>query len=265
MAVGFTNLIDDDGSNTVGTLINKAELQLLVAGLVVTSTSTGAQNNWTPGVSGNTMIVWSGASDAAITGLAGGVAGVTAIFRNTGTKVATFAHLSGSSSAANQFTNSATVGTTPVAPGGSITYRHDGTNWKLIAHTQGAWITPTYAAGNFTASVSMTWTVDSGDVTNYSYKLESRSLTVTWYLQTTSVGGTPSTQLKIAIPNGFVASKASLHMCIQDDAAAGNVATFVLLTASGTTMDIYHSLGVGNWAAATNTTRVFGTITFEVN
>src|SRR6185295_3701711 len=40
-----------------------------------------------------------------------------------------------------------------------------------------SWITPSYSGGNFTANGSMTWTVDSGDVTTYAYKLlESKTM-----------------------------------------------------------------------------------------
>jgi hypothetical protein len=263
MAVSFTNLLNDDGSNTVGTLIDKAQFQALLMGAQVLSTSTGAQNNWTPGVDGHTFIEWNGAADAAITGLAGGQAGLSVCIRNVGVKVATFAYNSASSLLAARFVNTTSSGPTPIAAGGFICYRHDGTQWFEEAHEQGFWITPAYVAGDFTPSVG-TWTVDAGDITTYAYRLSGHTLTVSWYLQTTTVSGTP-TNLRIKIPNGFTAAKNSLHTVVHDDAGAGNAGSFCLVSASGTTIDTYKTYGTGSFANATNTTRLFGTITFEVN
>jgi hypothetical protein len=266
MAVTFNNLVNDSGGNTDGTLIDKAQFQLLLMGAVVASTSTGAQNNWAPGLDGHTLIEWAGASDAAITGLATGTAGQIAMIRNTGTKVATFAHLSGSSSAANQFSNSATSGVTPVASSGSVIYRHDGTNWKLIAHEQGDWITPTFDAAHYTGAGSMTWTLTSPDRSGGGYWLRGRHLTVYQTLDTTTVGGTLSQTLQVdkAAYGGFTASAIQFSDPIAIAADAGvNVEAYLQVNASGTLIRIIKkSLAV--WSAATNTTSVYFKIVFGV-
>jgi hypothetical protein len=262
MAVSFLNLVNDSGGNTDGTLIDKAQFQLLLMGAVVASTSTGAQNNWAPGLDGHTLIEWAGASDAAFTGLATGTAGQIAMIRNTGTKVGTFASLSGSSSAANQFTNSATSAPTPIAPGGWITYRHDGTNWKLVTHQQGALITPTYAAGTYTGSAG-SWTVDAGDVGTYAYKLDGRRLTVWFQLSTTTVASAGA-GLNIALPAGFVASAKTtiLPFFYNDNGGTTTVGTSEV--DPSTAIIRLLKVGFGNWAAATNTTAVFGLVDVEV-
>jgi hypothetical protein len=261
MAVTFNNLVNDDGSNTVGTLIDKAQFQLLLMGAVVTSTSTGAQNNWAPGLDGHTLFTWAGASDAAVTGLATGTAGQIAMIRNTSTtKVITFAHLSGSSSAANQFTNSATSGVTPVAPGGWIIYRHTGTNWQLVAHEQGAWITPTYAAGDFTAATG-TWTVDSGDRLLWKYRLAGRTLHVKFSLGTTSVSATP-VYLLGKIPGGYTSTADTTQPMQAQNAGAATAVGAV--SASATDLAFFSTIGGGPWGTATNNTAVNGTHVFEV-
>jgi hypothetical protein len=280
----YDTLIDDNGSNTVGTLWNKAavdhvyddvdaELARLdgrvdivkVDVVQTTRTDFGAQNNWPIGLTAqHTITRWAGSADLFVTGVAGGVAGVRWTFRNLGTFVAYFTHNSGASTIGNRLTNAATSGTTPVAPGGWATYQHDGTAWILITHEQGAWVTPTYSAGNFTSNVG-SWTVEAGDINAYAFRLSGRTLTVSWYLQTTSVTGTP-TQLRIAIPGGFTAGKASLHPLVHDDAGAGNAGSFCLLTGTGaTTIDNFKAYGGGAFANATNTTRLFATITIEIN
>jgi hypothetical protein len=231
---------------------------------VLTSSTTSNQNNWAPGISGDTVVFWSGAGDISITGVSnsGVTTGTRFKFVNTGTNVATFAHQSGSSSAGNKFRNAATSGGTPVAGSGYIEYQYDGTDWRLISHEQGAWITPTYAGGNYTASTG-TWTVDSGDVTTQAYLLRGRTLTVTFYLVTTSVSATPAS---LSIGNGawggFTLTKTGLTLFLNNDNGVGNAVGFIQLNAAGTTIPL--SKITGTWAAAANTTNVFGTIMFEV-
>jgi hypothetical protein len=271
----YNTLIDDDGSNTVGSLWNKAsvdhiyddvdaELARLDVAAVVGRSDTGTLHNWAPGLSGTTLIVWSGTADLIVTGFAATAIGQRVTFRNTGTKVAYFPHNSGSSSFGNRLQNAATSAATPVAPGGAASWVRDGSAWQLVSHMQGAWVTPAYSAANFTSNVG-SWTVDAGDIATYAYRLSGRDLVVSWYLQTTSVTGTP-TQLRIAIPGGYTAAKASLHPLVHDDNAAGNAGSFCLLTGAGaTTIDNFKAYGAGAFANATNTTRLFSTITIEIN
>ena len=122
MPVDFNSLVDDNGTGTTGTILDKAEMGTLLVGTVVPDTNTGTIHNWPPTLTPpRTLIEWSGAADFTCTGLAGGVAGYLVTVKNTGTKVATFAHASASSSAANRFTNVVTSGPTPIAPGGWVT------------------------------------------------------------------------------------------------------------------------------------------------
>lgn len=264
MPVTFNNLVNDSGSNLDGTLIDKAEFQALLMGTFSTKTDTGAVNNWAAGVDGHTFVEWSGASDAAFTGMAGGVTGLQVTVRNTGTKIATFAHNSGSSSVGNKFLNCATSGVTPVAPSGWIQYQYDGSFWQLIGHEQGAFITPAFSAGNFTANGAMTWTVASGDVTTYKYKLSGRELTVELSINTTTVAGTPNTQLNIAVPGGFTATSFVANLARMLDNGAAHTGTLDV-AASGTVIRAStDTTGGTNWAAATDTTYVIGWISFEV-
>jgi hypothetical protein len=267
----YIGLVDDDQSNTVGTVWNKAAVDSLMdavdAELVDTVpavlTTTGLQHNWAPGLHGDTLTRWAGASDLTVTGMAGGVAGQRWRFRNTGTAVAYFGHNNGSSLFQNRLWNTATSQATPVAPGGSLTYEHDGTQWYLLTHEQGAWITPTYSGANFTSNAG-SWTVDAADVTTYAYRLSGKTLMVSWYLQSTSVTGTP-TVLRVAVPNGFTITKAGLFPLVHDDAGAGNAGSFCLVNPGGTVIENYKAYGASAFANATNTTRLFSTITFEVN
>lgn len=198
MAVSYLNLVNDDGSNLVGSLVDAAELQLLLRGSFVTSTSTGAVNNWAPPIDGHTFINWNGAADATFSGLAGGAAGLTSFVRNiTATKVAYFLHQSGLSSAGNKYTNTATSVATPVGPGGWIAHRHDGTDWQLVGREQGGWIayTPTWVG-------SITNPVIGNGVILGRYRISGRTVQVDVHLvpgSTTTYGsGTYTHSLPVA-------------------------------------------------------------------
>lgn len=124
------------GSATVPNLLNWS---------IVTITTTGTQNNFAPGLVGNTVLRCNNASLLTITGFANGVDGQMLYVVAMNNEV-DLAYLSGSSSASNQLQNSVTSGPTPVmapssgVPGGYALYVYSSSasKWILIAHDQGA-------------------------------------------------------------------------------------------------------------------------------
>ena len=233
----------------------------------VTSTVTGSNNDLNIGVSGNTYCEWSGASAATITGITGGASGKMLVIVNTGSSVISFSHNSGSSSAANRFTNLITSDATPIAAKGYIIYLHNGTNWIYVSHQQGAWITPTFAAGDFTGNASMTWTVASGDVTTDRYLIEGTKVTYQFYYQNTTVGGTPSTDLRRAIPTLLTPKTAGEIVATWgrnlDNGTANDGFTYTFGT-GGLYMFLRRDKTSGNWAAATDNTSIQGTHIWEL-
>ena len=156
---------------------------------------------------------------------------------------------SASSTAANRLLNFATVGNTMLAAGtGVAEYLYDATvatvRWRLTAHDQGAWITPTYAGTDYTSPTG-TWVVGSGDVLAAAYHLRGRVLTVKLWVGTTDVTGTPVT-LNRVIPGGYTAvgDPATLTRC--NDAGASAVG---LCQASGTALLFYSTVAGGGWTA----------------
>jgi hypothetical protein len=267
MAVSFNNLVNDDGSNTVGTLIDKAELQLLLVDTVpAVRTDTGTVNNWAPGIDGHTYTRWNGASDLTVTGVGAGVNGQRWSFRNGSTKVASFAYISGSSSVGNQFVNNVTSAATPIGPGGSATWEYVSPYWILTAHEQGAWITPAFNAAVFGASGAQTWTLAAGDVTALAYYLRGRTLDIQLTLDTTSVGGTPSTDLWLLNTGygGFTA-QASQFNGPNAFTSDNNVVKrgFWQVNASGTLVRFLIE-AFPNWTASTNLTAVYAQPRFAV-
>lgn len=232
---------------------------------VIPRTDTGAVNNWAPALgSAQTFIEWNGAADVAITGLAGGSAGMQVTVKNVSTtKVMTFAFNSGSSLVAARFQNLATSAPTPTAPGGWIRYVHDGTDWKLAEHEQGTGITPAFNAAHFTGNVAA-WTVDSGDVIRMSYYLRGRKLTVEIYLTTTSLAAGTSTSLMVANGQwgGFTPTANIIGggLTANDNGAGFQAGLWQL---SATAISLFRAASAA-WSASTNLTGVGLSFTFEV-
>jgi hypothetical protein len=252
-----------DAGNIIGGTLAVARLANGVTTPILSST-TSNQNNWAPGLAGDSVIYWSGGSNITVTGFAGGIAGQRVTFRNTGNAIAFFAHNSGSSSAGNKLFNFTTSGLTGIAAGGAATWQHDGTQWELVSHEQGAWINSGFSAGNFTGNGAMTWTLAGGDVTTFGFRLSGRTLTVAFILVTTTVGGTPNTDLQIG--NAAWGSY-SIGVTNQRNAAAyvtdNGTVRAALLGFSGTNL-IIERTDLGNWTASTDNTAISGQVSVEV-
>jgi hypothetical protein len=83
--------------------------------------------------------------------------------------------------------------------------------WKQELYNQidatvgGVWQNVPYAAGNFTGSGGMTWTVDAGAQALNRYALMGKTLFWAVYIAGGQVGGTASNSLYITIPGGYSA------------------------------------------------------------
>jgi hypothetical protein len=256
---GISSITNGDGISGNPTIIGITKLATSV---------TGTQNDYTPGLLGHTVEYWSGASDAAFTGLVGGVAGQLYTLKNTGTKIATFTHQSGSSAAGHKFTNPVTSAVVPVAPKGSVTFQYDGTDWQMIAHNQGTPISPAFAAGVFTGLNSMTWTVDAGDVQGFLYVLDAMRglLTVFCSLNTTTVGGVLDTQLRVTIPGGFTSATPQINAGGRvSDNGSETVGLVFVAGSGGSLIQIMRYPTLTAYAAATNNTVVQFTVELQVN
>ena len=129
----------------------------------------------------------------------------------------------------------------------------------------GEWTSVPFTAGNFTGSGSMRWIVESENVTTYAYARIGKTMTVVFHIATSTVGGTPSTQLRIAIPGGHTAIKRA-RAWSQNYNNSTNTASFCEVIAGGTTINIYKDLSsTTTWTGETHLTAVYGQITFEIN
>lgn len=214
MPITRTPIVDDDGTGTTGTVVDNAWKQELYdqidaadasggSATVLTSSSVGAPiNDWTiPGKGRVTVVLWAGASNTPITGIAGGAKGDRITLKNVtaaGGNIAMLLTHDTGSAAGNRFKNLVTSGGTIIAAGGYASFVHDGTYWQLIDHDQGqAWSLP-FAAGNFSASAGGGWAVTSGQVNNCSCYMQGRKMTINVHIEGSTVTGAPG-QLIIAL------------------------------------------------------------------
>lgn len=129
----------------------------------------------------------------------------------------------------------------------------------------GAWTTPAFNAGNFTADGAMTWTVGAGDIGCYAYTIAGKVMTVIFDIYTSTIGGTPSTYLLMAIPGTPTATKTFNQPILITDNGVNGIG-IALVVAGATAIRLYKdATQAANWAASTDNTRVSGQITFEID
>lgn len=252
--LGITGVTTFTGAAVVGSLRGTEE----------TITATGSVNDQVIGAT-TTILRCNNATALTITGFTGGAAGRVLIVESVGAGTVEFDHQTGST-AANQLINFVTVGNTPLAAGtGRAVFVYDGTTsrWRLVAHEQGAWITPTFAAGDYTAS-SGNWTVDSGDVTTFKYKLVGSVLHVNFNVVSTDVSATPTGLIR-ALPASYTSTNGGGSTYVLIDAAGTRVAGAVTWTAAGTSLTFEKIAAGGTWGTtSSDNTSVFGSVTVEV-
>lgn len=220
-----------------------------------TTTSTGNQDNF--GFSSADLLRCNNASLLTIRGLAAGVAGQRLAIVSVGSGQVDLAHENTNSTNVNRIINGV-VGTISLTPGrGRAILEYDGSSqrWRVIHHEQGASITQTFSASDFTGSGSMTWTVDSGDVEAFTYYLRGNQLSVDFRIANTSVGGTLSNVLQIRVPGSFTLLSHIDALVYAIDAGG---APAVALCFDQSTTQIGIGKFAGNWSTATNSTKVVG-------
>jgi hypothetical protein len=126
-----------------------------------------------------------------------------------------------------------------------------------------AFTTPSFNAGDYTATESQTWTVAEADVVTNKYLVIGKMMIWEFFIDTTTVGGTPSYGLLLKVPGSKTITNTSyIPVRVSDNGTPSNGTAY--LVASATTVRIMKS-DESNWAAATNTTIVSGTLVFEIN
>ena len=120
----------------------------------------------------------------------------------------------------------------------------------------GAWVEIPFDAGNFTSSGTMTWTVEAGDVFAHRYLRLNKLLILQFVSSNTTVGGTPSTELRVALPPGIVAVGSTTPVGVVRVAESGVYDLGWAFTHSTWGYIRVTTADTGVWAATTNQTHV---------
>ena len=293
MAITRTAITDDDGTGTSGTGLDnawKTQLydQIDAADTAAIAAAATAAAALYPALPGSTAPTTTGnitaepiptgtgvlstfhnnATLKTIQGMVAGTHGQLWFHYSKGAGQVDFAHLHASGTALGKCRNFATSAPTSMAAGVGVTlYQYDDgvlsgvtAHWRLVSHEQGAWITPTFAAGDYTAATG-TWTVGAGDVSTDRYWLRGRTVTHNLRVLTTDVSATPATLIR-AIPGGFTALGTSTQLARVSNAGAAIAVGLVVPT--GATLTYYATVGAGAWAIATANTQIEYLATIEV-
>lgn len=128
------------------------------------------------------------------------------------------------------------------------------------------WVDVAYLAANFTGNGAMTWTVDVGDVIWNNYTIIGKTMIWNFRVVTSSVGGTPNTELRILIPGGFTAKYfLNSHFTEAAEAFDNGIPTPMRIqTVDATHIAILRKDGA-NFSASTNLTFVAGQIILAID
>lgn len=151
-----------------------------------------------------------------------------------------------------------------VAPGAAGTISASGAVYERGRSTaMGEWTDVAYDAGNFTAKGSMTWTAENADQVSYKWTLLGKTMIVSFTLNSTSVGGTASDELRIAIPGGYLARNSDTLGAIRAYDNGTDTVGFCGVVAGAGYIRCWRG-GFSNWALSTNNTSVQGQAVFEI-
>ncbi|HEV8445441.1 MAG TPA: hypothetical protein VGQ44_01430 [Gemmatimonadaceae bacterium] len=264
MPITRTAWIDDDGSGTTGTVLNNAvktelynqiDAALSIPGAVQTTTATGTQADFVL-TAGCGLLRCNNATLLTLTGLAAGGDGQRLLIVSVGAGQVDLANQNTGSAVANRLINGVT-GTRSLTSGAGwalVEYDLVGTRWRVVGHEQGAWITPAYNAGDYTASGG-TWTVDAGDVQVCVYKLTGKTLSFKMSLLTTSVSQICVALVRL-LPGGFTAaSRTDFGLVTRSDNGGARGFGSAIISASTNSISFVTSPDVsGTWSVSVNAT-----------
>lgn len=278
----FNAWVDDDGSGATGTLFGKTE----IAGGILdpvdaeilrvetkltlteqTTTATGDQDDFDLDAR-VTYLRCNNASALVFTGFtvdgSAPQSGDLVIIDNVGSSTVKVAHQDTGSTDVNRAIGASAVGQI-IGANGRMQLVYDGTTdrWRIALIDPGAPIAVAFDAGHFTANGSMTWTVASGDVVTFAYSQTGKTMTVWFYVQTTTVAGTLNTSLQITIPAGATGARFAVNGAYVNDNGTASMG-FAQVSDGGTVITVV-KVNVANFSAATDTTGVRASITFEID
>lgn len=124
------------------------------------------------------------------------------------------------------------------------------------------WVAVTYSGANFFGTGTMNWTVDASDQVRFSYLLNGKTMTVSFYLDATTLSGTATSEVRIIIPAGATVKNWCTGTVWIVAGALGYAG--VIRGAVGATYLSVFKADLTNYTLSTNNTIFTGTFTFEI-
>lgn len=135
------------------------------------------------------------------------------------------------------------------------------TSWETFTD----WTDIAYSSGLFTASGTMTWTVDSGDISAHAYKIVGDSLHLVLVADTTTIGGSASSQLRLTLPNGATVAKTTAGTFAGVNGGGTNLPAGVWLATAGLTyVQFKINIGSSFWTTGTNNCSVHASMVIPI-
>lgn len=123
------------------------------------------------------------------------------------------------------------------------------------ARRAGLGVSQPYNVNDFFATAAMTWTVDAGDVSNFSFAIDGKFIRINAQLNTTTVGGVVAgANLQLKIPGGLLAARNMAGVCLAAPAGAATEAVAWSVTAGSNIITILRF--AANWVLGANNTSV---------
>ncbi len=135
---------------------------------------------------------------------------------------------------------------------------------QLEARTSGDSQDIEFASGMFNGgdTGAQVWTVTKSDCLTLSYRKSGHEVLFQFWLQLTTVSGTPSTELRFVLPFGWTALKAcSTPMYALDNGTRVSIYAWI---AKGSKFLNFTRQDAANWSASTNATFILGQIAIEI-
>lgn len=136
--------------------------------------------------------------------------------------------------------------------------------WDRIDAMVADSVNVTFSAGNFDGNGAQSWTLTSPDQVTFRYQIINKKMTVWFSLESTSVGGTPNTDLQITIPASKVCP-VQVNGTFSYVDNGGSITIGQTQINTGQTVIRLIKAAAANWTASTNATSVWGQIEFPIN
>lgn len=192
------------------------------------------------------------------------ITGDVVIIDNIGSSTVKVADQNASSTAANQVICPSTNGQI-IGANGRMQLIYDATSsrWREELIEPGAAITIPFNAGDFTGNIAMTWTLDAADLVGANYIQRGKQLLMNVIINSSTVGGTPNNELRMALPGGFTGAGTATLIFFQRDNGTSRTGLAQMLN-SGTYVQLFKS-DFTNYAASTNNNDELFSFQFGVN